>query len=247
MKIIFLGTNGWYDTKTGNTVCIIIETNDYTIILDAGNGISKLDRFIEFDKPAYLFLSHFHLDHIEGLHTISKFRFQKGLNICGSKGIEATLNRVVAEPFTIPFNKLNFDTRCIELPDEEKKLPFKVKCLPLNHSSVTLGFRFEIDQRIIAYCTDTGYCENTIEIARGADLLITECALKSGQQDLNWPHLNPQMAAQIAQTANTKQLVLTHFDAEIYKTLEERQTAGTEARKIFANTFVAKDNMIFKI
>ena len=25
IKIIFLGTNGWYDTETGNTVCTFIE------------------------------------------------------------------------------------------------------------------------------------------------------------------------------------------------------------------------------
>lgn len=29
MRIIFLGTNGWYDTDTGNTVCILLESKDY--------------------------------------------------------------------------------------------------------------------------------------------------------------------------------------------------------------------------
>ena len=65
-KIIFLGTNGWYDTDTGNTICILIDSPLFTIILDAGNGIAKLDRYADFNKPAYLFLSHFHLDHIAG-------------------------------------------------------------------------------------------------------------------------------------------------------------------------------------
>ena len=35
MKITFLGTNGWYDTKTGNTICTLIETKDYFIILQS--------------------------------------------------------------------------------------------------------------------------------------------------------------------------------------------------------------------
>ena len=86
MKVIFLGTNGWYDTDTGNTICTLINSEKYHIILDAGNGIYKADRYIHDDLPVYLFLSHFHLDHIEGLHVLNKFRFSQGLRIFGQKG-----------------------------------------------------------------------------------------------------------------------------------------------------------------
>jgi len=55
MKIIFLGTNGWYDTETGNTTCILLEANDYYIILDAGNGLYKADKYIiKENKPIYI-------------------------------------------------------------------------------------------------------------------------------------------------------------------------------------------------
>jgi ribonuclease BN (tRNA processing enzyme) len=88
LKVLFLGTNGWYDTQTGNTICILIRTLDYEIILDAGNSLYKLERYINEGnrKPAYLFLSHFHLDHIIGLHTLIKLNFRHGLNICGPAG-----------------------------------------------------------------------------------------------------------------------------------------------------------------
>ena len=79
MKIVFLGTNGWYDTETGNTICTLVQTNEYNIIFDAGNGIHKVDRYIDWSKPAFLFLGHFHVDHIEGFHILAKFRFAKGL------------------------------------------------------------------------------------------------------------------------------------------------------------------------
>src|SRR4030042_1522045 len=114
MKITFLGTNGWYDTNTGNTICILIETNQYIIILDAGNGLHKIDKFIRFDKPAFLFLSHFHLDHIEGLHVLSKFRFPS-LTIFGQKGTKAALNIIVNEPFTVPLDKLPYPVEVREL------------------------------------------------------------------------------------------------------------------------------------
>jgi ribonuclease BN (tRNA processing enzyme) len=77
MQIIFLGTNGWFDSPTGSTICTLINTESCHIILDAGNGIYKADRYIQDDLPVYIFLSHFHLDHIEGLHVLNKFSFPR--------------------------------------------------------------------------------------------------------------------------------------------------------------------------
>ncbi len=76
MKITFLGTNGWYDTKTGNTNCVLVETNQYYLIFDAGGGIYKLDQYVKEDKPLYLFLGHLHLDHTSGFHILNKFKFK---------------------------------------------------------------------------------------------------------------------------------------------------------------------------
>jgi len=61
MRIIFLGTNGWYSTDTGNTVCTFIETKTHYIILDAGDGFHKIDQYIDDEKPIILFLSFFPL------------------------------------------------------------------------------------------------------------------------------------------------------------------------------------------
>jgi ribonuclease BN (tRNA processing enzyme) len=111
MKVTFLGTNGWYDTLTGNTCSILIQSKEYDIILDAGNGLAKADQYITQEKPAYLFISHFHIDHIVGLHTLVKFKFSRGLVICGQVGTTGVLNTFVAEPFTVPFAQLPFPVR----------------------------------------------------------------------------------------------------------------------------------------
>ena len=76
MNVTFLGTNGWYDTLTGNTCSVLVQSDDWNIIFDAGNGIAKADRYIDQGKPTILFLSHCHLDHLAGLHTLTKFRFR---------------------------------------------------------------------------------------------------------------------------------------------------------------------------
>ena len=62
MKIHFLGTNGWYSNAGSNMTCALVDTKDHYIVLDAGDGIHKLDKYIKEDKPIYLFISHLHLD-----------------------------------------------------------------------------------------------------------------------------------------------------------------------------------------
>jgi ribonuclease BN (tRNA processing enzyme) len=80
-------------------------------------------------------------------------------------------------------------------------------------------------------------------LSRNADLLIAECAYKSGQQSRKWPHLNPETAARIAVESGAKKLALVHFDAYIYRTLKERAIAEKNARRIFGNSFAASDDM----
>ena len=104
-----------------------------------------------------------------------------------------------------------------------------------------MGYRVTLDGKTIAYCTDTGICDNSLELSKDADILIHECASKSGQYLKIWPHTNPQEAAELAVRANVKQLVLFHFDAELYKSIEERKEAEAEAKKIFKNTIAATD------
>lgn len=243
MKIIFLGTNGWYDTETGNTICTLIQTEQYAIILDAGNGLHRAERYLDGAKPTFLFLSHFHVDHIEGLHILAKFRFEKGLVLCGPTGCRHILGTFLNQPFTVPLAELPYPTRIMEIPEEATSLPFPLEALPLRHSSLTLGYRFAIDGRIIAYCPDTGYCENAVTLGRSADLLITECAYKQGRYCEEWPHLNPETAARIACEAGAKRLALTHFDAGIYQSLPERKESEAVAAGIFPATTAGRDGL----
>jgi len=247
MQVTFLGTNGWYDSPTGNTVSALISAQDYDIILDAGNGIAKADRYMTQDKPAFLFLSHFHLDHTEGLHTLVKFRFRKGLTLCGGIGTTADLAGLLREPYTVPLEKVPFEVTVKELKEGVHELPFTVTCLPLVHPVPCMGYRFEIDGRVVTYCTDTGTCDNAVTLARGADLLITECGLKPGEKSPLWPHMNPEDAIEVAKRSGARRLALTHFGAEVYKTLEERRALAKQFEKECPGLLVAEDDMTAEV
>jgi len=244
-----LGTNGWYDTHTGNTICILLRSQNYHVILDAGYGLHKVDTYIrDLDtRPVYLFLSHFHLDHIVGLHTLTKFRFPGGLVIGGPEDSRRILDIILNSPFTIPLKDLPYKAKSIELPLEQNQLPFPLTAKPLRHASLTLGYRIELDGKIVSYCPDTGYCINAVELSVSADLLIAECAYKSGQSNEAWPHLNPETAARIAEEAGVKQMALIHFDARTHPTLEDRLDSERAAKQIFPETFATTDGMTVQI
>ena len=243
MDVIFLGTNGWYDSTTGNTICILIRSDDYYIVLDAGNGIGKLDQYYQKAKPVYILLSHFHIDHIAGLHILAKFSFAGGLVIAGPKGTRKILNSFINKPFTMPLNDLSYPTEILELSAKKNVLPFEIQFMELVHSSLTLGYRIHLDNTTIAYVPDTGFCQNALKLAQDADLLIAECAFLPDESSDHWPHLNPRDAANIAKQAGVRQLALVHFDAQRYPTLEARKVAELHAKKIFPNTVATRDGM----
>jgi ribonuclease BN (tRNA processing enzyme) len=241
MKVFFLGTNGWYDSPMGNTLCILIETKKECIVLDAGSGFYKLDKYIKGDKKTYLFLSHFHLDHIIGLHALAKFRFKKGLKIFGPPGIKANLNSIIAQPYSVPIKDLKMHVEVKELR-QKVRFPFDFKFYPLRHSSVCYGYRFLLENKIVSFATDTGICDNLYSLANNADVLFLESSYKVGQDDPSWPHLNPKTAASFAKECGVKNLVLVHFDASIYTNIKQRNLALKVARLIFPRTFIYADN-----
>jgi len=242
MKVYFLGTNGWCDTDLGNTLCVLVETKKAYVVFDAGNGLFKLDKYIKDKRPIYLFLSHFHLDHIIGLHGLNKFTFLQGINIIGPKGIKEMFRLIINTPYSKPVNKLKTKVKIAQI-NKNSRFPFDIKFMKLYHTAPCYGYRLSADNRIIAFCTDTGPCEEIGELAKNADLLIAECGLLPGKIDKSWPHLNPQQAAGIARDAKVKKLVLVHFDAGLYLNPKMKEGAARAGKKIFGNTLAGYDGM----
>ncbi len=243
MKVTFLGTNGWYNTATGNTPCLLVDTDSYYIVFDAGDGIYKLDNYITSPKPIYLFLSHFHIDHISGLHILNKFRFAQTVRIYGQKGTGQILKCIVNHPFSSSIKDLPIKLRISELAEGMHRIPFRVTCRKLFHIDPCWGFRLELEGKVISYCTDTGICTNSLLLARNADLLIHDSSGDPRHPVPEWPHATPAEAAELAKRANAKQLVLFHFSAAVYQSMTDREEAEKDARSIFTNAVAAVDGM----
>ncbi len=107
----------------------------------------------------------------------------------------------------------------------------------------------EIGRKVV-YCTDTVYCDNAIELARDADVLIHEAtfAHQDAQLAFDRLHSTSTMAAQVALSAGVKQLIMTHFSPRYApgNTLDINNLLE-EAKAIFPKTKLAYDFLNYQV
>lgn len=244
MKIAFLGTNGWFTTPEGNTPCILIDSREGYVIFDAGNGIYKIDEYIREEKPISLFISHFHLDHVSGLHTLAKFDFPQGIDVYVGQGRKKDFENLVNPPYMSRKEQI----RLHELSDGNHNVPFPVTVIGQFHGYRDHGFRLALEGKVVAYSGDCGVSSASYKLAEKADVLIHECSYsKELPSAKTWGHVTPEQAAKIAKSSGVEKLILTHFDPTHYPTLESRAEAERRARKVFPATIAAKDDLILSI
>lgn len=244
MKIIFLGTNGWYTTQTGNTPCVLIDAKDHYVVFDAGNGIYKLNQYIKESKPISLFISHFHIDHVSGLHGFSRFNFNQGIDIYIAAGRKKDFETLTNKPYTKPLSELPTQIRLHELAEGKQLISLPVEIIEQFHTYKDHGYRVTLEGKTIAYSGDCGISEGSLPLAKNADLLIHECSYKADHAPDKWGHVGPIEAARLAKDAGVKKLILTHFDASLYTSIEMRKEAEKVAQNIFPNTIVATDDLV---
>lgn len=97
----------------------------------------------------------------------------------------------------------------------------------------------------ISIIADTVQCSNCYRLAKDADLLICEATYSSKLEEKGeaYGHMTAKQAALIANKANAKKLVLTHFSAR-YKEIEEIKE---DAKNYFDNVVCAYDFMKVKV
>ncbi len=120
-----------------------------------------------------------------------------------------------------------------------KSITFKGK--KINPDDVT----YIVAGKKISFVSDTEVCNNAIKLAKNADLLICESAFASTLEDKAEiaKHLTAKQAGMIANKAEAKQLILTHF-SQRYKTTQELEE---DAKNVFSNVTCAYDFMKVKI
>ncbi|KAF1302935.1 ribonuclease Z [Enterococcus saccharolyticus] len=101
--------------------------------------------------------------------------------------------------------------------------------------------------RIVTILGDTRYCEQSIELAKDADVLIHESTYQKSEVTMARKHFHSttEQAATVAKKANVRQLILTHISARYLG--KDVLMLKEEAEAIFPNVFIAKDFYVWPI
>lgn len=97
------------------------------------------------------------------------------------------------------------------------------------------------EPRSYAYCSDTICLKSIVNQIKGADLLFHEATFMQADEARakETYHTTAPQAAEIARDASVKQLVIGHFSARY----EDENLLLQEARAVFPNTLLAKENL----
>jgi len=102
----------------------------------------------------------------------------------------------------------------------------------------------EMPGRKVVYSGDTAKCDNLIEHAKNADLLIHEATCMHEMIDERGGHTSAKQAGEIAKEAEVGKLVLTHLSRR-YQGKDEELLK--EAREEFENTELGRDGEKFEV
>lgn len=218
MEIYILGSGTCVPTAERGPSGLAVAFNSHLIFFDGGGGslrqMPKLN--LDYRQIDFFCLTHFHPDHISDLvpflfalnYTVDFTRSQP-LHLIGPRGLKKLYDQLRGifgswiEPHTYELLLHEMEEDLLSFGD------FKIKSLPMNHSTAAIGYRIDQEEKSLVYSGDTDYCANIIALGKEANLLILECSFPAQRKVPG--HLTPPLAGRIAREAACQRLLLTHF------------------------------------
>ncbi|HOI42865.1 MAG TPA: response regulator [Elusimicrobiales bacterium] len=235
------------------TSCVSVETKEDIFIFDAGTGIIPLGREIvtkkKYYKQIWLFLTHFHLDHILGLGNFAPMHDAKfTVHIVGANDPERSLKEMAQSSL---YSSFAFTRRSPAakvdlyevLEDNYELLPgVKMSTMYANHPTSTLIYSLQLHGKKIVYAPDSevwgdatafqDYDEKFGIFAKGADLLIHDANYddKDYESCMKEGHSSLSVTVDFALSkAEAKELLLFHLNADYSDEQLDRMLADANA------------------
>lgn len=294
-RLITLGTRGGpIPSKDRAQSSNLLVVNDTYYLIDAGDGVLRrlTQAGANFRKVGRVFITHDHDDHTAGLGTLMSvswdFQRHDPIDVYGPPGTAALVKGAI-QYFTVnaeirwvegrrtPLSKV-FVGHDVQPGSIYEDANIKVTAVENTHFHIPEGtpyygkyksyaYRFQTPDRVIVFTGDTGPSDAVAELAKNADILVSEVAspddlkqllIKNGTwqgmspdqqtafvRHLNEEHLTLEEAGKLAARANVKKVVLTHLTLTTTEN-DDYQRFVPEVKKFYSgDVVVAKDLMSF--
>jgi phosphoribosyl 1,2-cyclic phosphodiesterase len=206
------------------------------LVLDAGTGIRPLglDLVERGTKHVRLFLTHLHLDHVEGLRFFAPLWDKSAtVEIWGPRSPMLSLRDRILRAFSPPLFPLDFrDVPAHVSFHDLPALPAQIGGITLSaelvlHPGPTLGFRLESNGSSLAYLPDhepalAGIFAQSLDwtsagrLARDTDLVLHDAQYSEQEYEtrIGWGHSSVADAVAFYRAVNADGLLLFHHDPD---------------------------------
>lgn len=242
MKLTILGMNGPFPAPGSATSGYLLTTDDTAVALDMGAGtLSQLTARVAPEGLTALLLSHWHYDHCSDVLPLI-FRLESllstgaaPLHVYAPADENALVRKAVqASPAIVLHDIAPGDVLTIG--------SLTISVYAGRHPVPALMYRVTDGTRTLCYTGDTNTTDDLVAFAQDADLLLADGLFPTASWAEGKPHLSAAHAAQLAQDAGVKKLIITHLNPFI-----DPETLRREARAIRSDSLLARIGDCYEI
>ncbi len=218
-------------TVGGNTTCIEVRLDDDTvIIIDCGTGLREFSKSLaarnEFIREYFIFFSHFHWDHVQGLPFFAPAAFHPECTLnfhSPIKGFERFLWDQMRYPyFPITMEVMNSTKRFIELDEQPVRIGnATVNWRTVKHPGKCYSYKITERGRKFVFSTDTELTEDDFirnetnsEFYEGVNVLVidSQYTLDEAIEKYDWGHSSYSLTVDFAAEWGIEKLYLFHHE-----------------------------------
>ena len=238
MKLTILGNNGPYPAPGGACSGYLLESDsgNTTVLIDCGTGVlANLMEAGALDRLDAVVLSHLHYDHMSDMlpmqYAIQFHPRQHPLPVYAPETPE-------------PVRALLESAACYDLwPCRDVTVgEMRISFNPARHPVETNAVAVCCDGARFVFTGDSNTDPLVEFFCEGADLLLADAGLSSGDWKPTAPHYSAALCGELAKNARAKNLLLTHFNPKY-----DPDDLLNEAREKFPNTENAQIGGVYYI
>lgn len=225
MRFQFIGCGDAFGSGGRFNTCFQVVGQNCNFLIDCGaSSLPALKRQgVDRNAIELILITHFHADHFGGvpfffMEANLALKRNQPLLLAGPPGLRSWFSRAMDTAFPSSpqqTERFAFTMMELEVGVSSDVGPLRVTTFPAVHVEAAgpcLGFRIEVEDRVIAYTGDTEWTDAVVPLGREADLFVCECYTRDKKVKSHTTLAD--LEAHLAEI-RPKRLVLTHMSEDM--------------------------------